>query len=67
MKPGDVVRPRGSLEPVMAITRRYDGITSAICWTCAWTNAQGEICHRAFVESALEPYVPAKKREREPA
>ncbi|HLY06147.1 MAG TPA: hypothetical protein VKR31_10395 [Rhizomicrobium sp.] len=67
MSPGDVVRQKSTLQPIMAIVRRYEGISNFVCWTCAWTNDKGEICHRTFVESALEPYVPAKKREREPA
>jgi len=67
MKPGDVVRAKGTLKPVMAIVRRHEGISNFVCWICAWTNEQSEICHRTFVESALEPYVPTRKREREPA
>jgi hypothetical protein len=67
LKPGDVVRGRGTLRPLMTIVRPCDAITSHVCWVCCWTNADGRACTRAFVASMLEPYAPVRQREREPA
>lgn len=64
MKPGDVVKKRGTdgrpVGPAMVIDRRSQAIASSVCWECVWFW-NGEHKRRAFVESSLLPVgLPAK-------
>jgi len=58
LKPGDVVRERGTLWPLMTIARVSTAITNHLCFECVFTNPQGRAITRRFVAEHLEAYQP---------